>query len=250
MSNVRLFVGGSPVQDTFLHHSGKPQYFGPPFAGPRYPDTPVANAPYDAAAPRADFVASEPLNPALFERQMNAFLDARPGVNDIIELVLVPTNHFLFGVRFDVVNPDPLMNGATVSITGVRYRVKAATAVPPSDSDLDATEDPEFALAATDQGLSPIPLDVPSSNVLWLAKCDGDYVIPRYVEPEIRTTTGGDPVTTIHESGALVLGLKIKSVPTAVPPGNPAPPPLKIWEMRGPCFMSAVISGFNFKTNT
>jgi hypothetical protein len=234
--DVRLFQGGSAEQTSWVHCEDTPQYFGPPFGGPRHRETPLGNNPYDAAAPRPDFVASEPLNPRRYERQMNAFRDSRPAAGNIIQLVIVPVNHYLHAVRVDVAEPDPLMVGATVSITGQIYEEE--TNEPFEDYTL--AEAPEFAAAATAQGLADIPLDVRGSHVLWMTKVTSGYAVPHYVPPVARTTGSGEIV--LLERGALILGLKIKTLPTNQDVG--------IQDMAGPIFMAGIISGFAFKHTT
>ncbi|MDR1308539.1 MAG: hypothetical protein LBL95_01355 [Deltaproteobacteria bacterium] len=254
--DVCLFQGGTPEFGNFFHCSGTPQYSGPPFGGPRYPDKPLGNNPYDAAAPRGDFAASAPMWPRVFEKQRNAFLDSRPADGNVIQLVLVPVNHYFWGVRVDVAEPDEDMAGATVSIAGQLFAEKDA-----ESGEFTLTEDPAFALAAQAQGLANIPLDVRGSYVLWMGRVAGGgivdgtvtggavvdgsvaggYVMPYYVAPVEKTTSGATPEKVLLERGALVLGLKIES-----PPSNSD---VKIWHMRHPVFMSAVITAFNFKDN-
>jgi hypothetical protein len=258
--DVSLFQGGTADHGTFVHCLGQPQYFGPPFGMPRHKNNPLGNSHYDAASPRADFTASEALYPAVFEKQRNAFHDSLVGgaadVGRTIQLVIVPVNHYLMGVRFDVAEPDPNMAGATVAITG---QLVTESLTEPYD-EFDIAEDPEFAAAATAQGLADIPIAVPSSNTLWLAKvggsavsgsanlttgdvtgtAGGSYLTPYYVAPQVRVDSDGH--THLLERGALLLGLKIKSLPTDAK--------YKIWDMANPMFLSAIITAFNFKSNT
>jgi hypothetical protein len=234
-NDVRLYKGGTPLPGNYVHCLGTPQYFGPPFGGRRHADTPLGNSPYDAASPRACFTSTEPLNPSVFELQMNAFLDAQPDVGNIIQLALVPVNHYFWAVRVDVAEPDDRMAGATLAIAGQRYEETDFTG-----QEFSLAEDPEFDAAAQAQGLSDSPLDVRSSTALWLGKVASGYVMPYYVAPSAMADAKGQPV--LLERGALVLGLKIKTLPSS--------PSVKIWEMRNQVYMSAVITAFNFKSNT
>jgi hypothetical protein len=148
-------------------------------------------------------------------------------------MIIVPTNYWIDMVRFDVNNEDRLLAGMTVSITGQRVRVDPAD---PYNAFLAPVEEPIFATAAAAQSVAPIPLDAPSSTVLWLtqlsnATVTGDipagtdggggtlnngaatgFIQPLYVEPEFYTDAGGKLIR--HETGALILGIKIETAAT------------------------------------
>jgi hypothetical protein len=258
MADVPLFVGGT-AEFKPVHCQGDPQIWTAPFGNKRFRGTPIANAKYDGCAPRADFVASEPLFPSVLQRQFNNLKHFKPAVGDMLQLIVVPTNHYLFGVRFDVGDVDPNMAGATVAITGVRRRVDPTD---PDNAYID-TEDTFFADAATAQSIADIPLDEPSSTVLWLTKIVGGgatgtippgtdsgggtlqngassgFVVPYYVEPELVTVDG---VPEFYETGGLILCLKVKSLPSDTN--------IHLCDMLVDCYMSTIISGFECKSST
>jgi hypothetical protein len=183
-------------------------------------------------------------------------MDAQPGVGDIIEMIVVPTNHYIEYLRFDVCMADANMLGATVAMTGVRYRVDNTK---DPYRDFTVTEDPDFAAAATAQGIADIPLDVPSSTFLSLLTVGsmdinatapsgggavtvtsaGGYAVPKYVEPEflVPNIPGAGPAKERFQTGALVLGIKIKT--------NPTDAKKKIWDAGHSFYLTTRISGFD-----
>jgi hypothetical protein len=184
-------------------------------------------------------------------QQFNNIKHFKPDVDDILQLVLVPCNHFLIGVRFDVSDEDPNMDGALVRIAGQRVAVD-----PTNPDSYLISELPDFDDAAAAQGLGDIPLDVPGSYVLWLAKLSnggatGDapagggpitsggatgYFQPLYVPPETINYAGK---TKHYMTGGLYLGLKVVHQPTDVA--------YTIGDMTNTCYMGAHIFGFEFK---
>jgi hypothetical protein len=180
-------------------------------------------------------VASEPLKPMTFPVQRDTLKYFKPVVGDTVYLVLVPSGHYLWGVRFDVGEDDPTMAGGTVSITG--FRASPNLADPDDPDQYTYTEIAAFATAATAQGLADIPLDVASSNILWVGSSISGTPVPMYVAPQLAVINGQH----VHiEYGAILLGIKIKTLPTGK----------NIWDARGDFYMAAIINGFEFKTNT
>jgi hypothetical protein len=225
--DAQIFKGGTPPIN-YGQGAGFPTLYHPPFGRRPFDTSPPFNAHYDGAAPSVSFAAGAPLKPSELGWQKDNLAYADLMVGDTIQMVLVPTNHWIDSVRFDVNNHDPRMAGATVEITGQRIRVD------PSDPNkfLAAAVVADFAAAIAAQGVSPIPLDMPSSTVLWLSKilaggATGDapagggpitnggasgYVTPLYVEPEFVPDASGIPRR--YETGGLLIGVKILTLPT------------------------------------
>jgi hypothetical protein len=253
MADTPLFSGGTHEFKAY-HCADTPQFYRPPFAQPHMEGSPVADSLYDAAAPRVGCVASQPLFPSINEIQRKTILHFKPEEGEILQLLLIPCNHYVTAVRFDISQDDPDMAGATVSIAG-----QMVTADPDDpETKYDVAEDQEFEDAATAQGLSDIPLHKASTNVLWLSKLVGGgatgtapggtdggpitdgaatgYVIPYYVPPQ---TLPWKAKNRNFMTGGLLLGVKIKSAPT-----NSA---VTLADMKACCYMGATIFGFDFK---
>jgi hypothetical protein len=173
---------------------------------------------YNGAAGHFDYPAWCVLSPRFSNYQYNNLKYANVVEDSIIEMILIPINYYIGPIRFDVNRYDASMAGATVEITGVRYRVDSTN---PTGNWI-ATEDTFFHTAHVNQAIAPIPLDVPSSTVLYtgmatsVVAADGvalgaQYFKPYYVEPEF-VGTGADKAR--YETGALLLGLKIIDMPT------------------------------------
>ncbi|MDR2198261.1 MAG: hypothetical protein LBR53_02180 [Deltaproteobacteria bacterium] len=216
--------------------------------------SPPFNARFNGSSPRVDYAAGTALRPSEVEWQRKNLLASSPGVGDTIQMLKVPTNHWIYVVRFDVNNADPKLEGATAAITGQRVNVNPAD---PYNKYVLKT-DPEFAAAAKAQDLAPIPLDKPGSQVLWLNKIfthgvmvDAPavggpsnnvtltgYVMPYYVAPEF-ITFGTPPNGEIvrFETGSLLLGIKILSLSTANPSVN-------IWDSTTDFYLTTRVIGF------
>jgi hypothetical protein len=233
MADAQVFKGGTPVIK-YGWSKDDPILSRAPFGRYGYSETsPPFNAHYDGSAGQYTYAAGCPLKPNELAWQKTNLKYAKLDVNDVIQMIVVPTNHWIDMVRFDVNNHDDRLAGATVSITGQRLRVDPND---PYNKFLDPEEDPIFEAAATAQGVVPIPLATPSSTILWLSQISSatitgtippgtdaaggvidagtatGFVQPLYVEPEFYA----DPAGTLkrHETGALILGIKIVCMPT------------------------------------
>lgn len=210
MANVKLSYGGTSIIN---HHqcAGSPQLTEAPYGHRALtPASPHFDAHADEILAKPTYVLSYPLRPSVLEVQRNNIKVGNPKAGDSVYLVYVPVNHFLEAIRLDVSVADSIMVGATIEPVGALEKWNPVT------KQFDVAELPEVKAAATAQGVTPIPIDVPSSTVFFLTKVTDDYAVPLYVAPVLNKLTGaaGDTLYEWHQSGALHLGFKIVTMPT------------------------------------
>jgi hypothetical protein len=256
MANAQVYKGGTPVV-RYGAGAEDPTEYGPPFGrnsfgGPAYGpfmNQPPFDAKFNGAAGQLTYPAGCPLSPARMRWQKTNLLAAKPGVDDIIDMLVVPVNHWIDYVRFDVVRADTALAGAAVIPTGSLYTVDPAD----PNGVYIRTEDAFFVNAATAQGITSIPLDVPSSTfisvtslvnasiagtapngggAITITSADG-YVRPYYVAPEFVTHKGE---LRRFQTGGLLLGIKILSEPTNTN--------IKIWDARTDFYLTTRVTGF------
>jgi hypothetical protein len=209
MADAQIYTGGTPVVG-YGRGEGDPNLYRPPYGKYPFDTSPPFNAHYDGASGSVDYAAGMPFKPSELGWQRTNLKHARPVVGDVIQMIVVPCNHWITTVRFDVGKPDARMAGATVAITG--QRVAPAAADPYDWRLFTTTVEPLFAAAATAQGVAAIPLDVASSTRLNLMAVTAGYAEPLGVEPVFHANAAG--VLERHETGALILGVRIVSMPT------------------------------------
>jgi hypothetical protein len=265
MADVQLYRGGTP-EVKFMFCEGDPVRSGPPFGQIGFKKTPPYNAAADGCYIQKDHTLGRPFIPSDDEAVWNKFKAADPQVGEFLQCIVVPVNHYVDAVRFDINSPDPGLAGATVIISAQKVEWD------PTAQAFVWTEIPDVVDAAAAQGKdTPIPLDVPSSTAIFLGKVMVDtnvsvstsvtvdigngigtgsgagtgtnygYAVPLYVEPLI-VASGNQPNISYvrHESGAIVLGLKILSMPT---PGAKAHTFLH--QALNDFYMSAKVHGFD-----
>jgi hypothetical protein len=233
--DAQIYKAGTPVT-RYGFDAGDPTLYTPPFGRYKFSETsPPFNAHFNGAAGSVDYPAGCPLKPRELQWQRDNLRYAELDVGDIVQMIVVPTNHWITMVRFDVNNHDATMAGVTVSMTGQLVQVDPTD---PYNKFLAPVELSIFADAATAQGVAPIPLDTPSSTILWLNTMDSASVTgdipagtdsgggtlangaatgfshPLYVAPEFHPDANGD--LHRHETGALILGIKIVALPTGI----------------------------------
>ena len=157
MAHVQVFKGGTPIIK-YGAGEGEPIEYGFPFGRNSLGGTgswgePFNQPPFDAhfngAAGQVTYPAGCHLSPSRLRWQRDNLRQARLAVDDVIDMILVPVNHWIDYIRFDVVEADPKLAGATVTIVGTRVTVD------PADPDrlCVIAEDPDFAAAQTAQGI-------------------------------------------------------------------------------------------------
>lgn len=235
MADVKLFRGGTP-DVKFMYCEGDPVISGPPFGQIGFKHTPPYNAAVDGVYTHKDHTIGMPVIPFDFEWQRNNIKAANPQVGDFIQLILVPVNHYVDAVRFDVNAPDPGLAGATVAISAQKVEWDPATRA------FVWAEITDVADAATAQSKdTPIALDVPSSTTIFLSETSTGYAVPLYVEPLIVVSGTAPNLNYVrHESGGIMLGLKILSLPA---PSVTAHTSLE--QAINDMYMSAKIHGFD-----
>jgi hypothetical protein len=232
MGDAQVYKAGSPVIK-YGRGADDPTLYTPPYGRHKISDTsPPFNAHVNGSSGQFTYSLGCPLKPHELEWQRTNLRTANLGVGDTIQMLVIPVNHWIEMMRFDVNNPDPGLAGATVTLTGQRVRVDPGD---PYRSYL-VTPEPVITAALAAQSAGPIPLDVPSSVILWLNRlvnaavtgtippgtdsgggaltggaADG-FVQPLYVEPEFYPNAAG----TIQrfETGGLILGIQISTMPT------------------------------------
>ena len=221
MADIQLYKAGVFVPN-YMWKKGDHPRTGPPFAPSAFGERiPPYNAQFDGNFNVKDYTAGFPLIPADNEAQRNALKTANPQVGDILQLILVPTNHYVDFLRFDVhladianttsTPPYPGMTGAAVALTAQRVEYN------PTTQEYEFTEIPDVTDALAAQGLpATIPLDMPSTVMVSLLRVEAGYVQPLYAPPILRTIAG-PPVTYFRdETGGIMLGLKITALPADV----------------------------------
>ena len=256
MAHAQIFKGGTP-DIRYGRGEGDPTLYGPPFGRDSF--GPFSNGPYmnqppfdahiNGAAGRVSYALGCELAPSRIGWQLDNLKAAKPTVDEAIDMILVPVNHYIEYLRFDVIGYDPRMAGATVTFTGARYTVN-----PADFNDFIRTEDPFFVNAATAQGITAIPLDDPSSTfisvmtlqnadiqgtapggggAITITSADG-YVLPYYVPPEFTGATAAE--RRRHQTGGLLLGIKILT--------EPSDTNVRVWDCRHDFYLTTRASGF------
>lgn len=228
MAELNLFAGGTPLFQAV--HCGCCEAGGgtltnqwtAPFGYKNNKGTPPLDAHYDEAygSGAGDFAMGMPLNPSLMEWQYENLKCFDPAVGDFIRLINNPCNHWVSVLRFDVNGADPLMAGAAVTF-GMQqvdpvfgdaddpHRVTSYNWAAPSP-------DPVATAAAAQDVSDPIPLDLPSSTILFLEHVNEEgYLVPLYYPPVFTESTAGTRTIRVrHQGGGFSLGLTISSLPT------------------------------------
>jgi hypothetical protein len=207
MADAQIYKGGTVVV-SYGQGEGHPNLYRPPYGKYGFDSAPPFNAHFNGAAGSVDYPGGCPFKPSELTWQRDNVRYAALGQGDILQMLQIPCNHWISLIRFDVNNADPRMAGATATITGQRVRVSTAD---PYNVFTTATE-PLITAAVTAQGVPAIPLDVPSSTIVWLSDVSTGYAVPLYVEPEFVNDVSGVPRR--HETGALLLGIRIASMPS------------------------------------
>lgn len=209
MANVPLWKGGTP-EINFMHCMGHPTVFTPPFGLSNYDKTPPFDAHSDNAYGAAGYYTDGmPLIPQedIMRWQRDNLAYFKPSVGDILRLMVIPCNHYLEHIRFDVNAEDTLMAGATVLMTCEEVTKQ-------TDGSYLFNEKDWITAAATAQAKgNPIDLSTPSSTVVSLIKVTDGYAAPLYVQPTFAPDSVSG-VTVRNQECGVVLGLRIVTMPS------------------------------------
>jgi hypothetical protein len=211
MADVVLYKGGTP-DIKYYWTKDTPVVYSPPFGHSSHirPHTPPFDAHYEAEmGGKATFTAGYPFVPSRLSWQQVNVRAFKPVVGDMLQMIVVPVNHYIQSIRLDVNAEDPGMAGATVDIAG-----QWIAEDPGDPTRFVVTPSTEIDAAAAAQSGQGISLAVQSSTVIWLAKIDSGYVAPLYVPPQFITPPSPNNVLTRYQGGGLILGLKISALPT------------------------------------
>jgi hypothetical protein len=232
MADAQVIKGGTSVIN-YQFCDKTPSLYGPPFGHVHKPFTPPFDAHYEGEmGGKATFAAGTPLLPSKLTWQKINLEAAKLAVGNVIQMVIVPVNHYINYIRLDIADADKNMAGATVNFAGQWY---AESAADPTVFTLTASS--EISTAVTDQTIAAISLAAQSSTLLTVTMVEDDYVKPLYVPPRFITTGAGvSQVTTRYQGGALILGVQIKSLPSD--------PKFKISDFAGSLYLTTRIEGF------
>lgn len=165
MADVKLYKGGTPLVK-YMWCDCTLVEFDAPFAYPNNQGT----APYDSHADGAYaggigyFTIGTPIRPRLMTWQRDALRCNEVAVDDILQTVWIPVDHYATYVNFKSLDTDERMAGATVTLT-----VQEVTRNEDGVYVYEEVADMEDALAAQDLG-DPIPLDAPFNVMVSLLR--------------------------------------------------------------------------------
>jgi hypothetical protein len=232
MADAQIIKGGTPVIN-YQFCDKTASLYGPPFGHMHKPFTPPFDAHYEGEmGGKVTFAAGAPLIPGVLPWQAINLRAAKPVVGNVIQMIIVPVNHFIHYLRIDVADADTNLAGATVQFAGQWYKESATD---PTVFNLSACT--EIADAITAQSSAVISLAAQSTNFLSVALVEDDYVQPLYVKPQFVTvTTNGVAEIKRCQGGALILGVQIKSLPTNTK--------FSISDFAGSLYLTTRIEGF------
>lgn len=235
MADVSLIKGGTPVIK-YMWCENDYNQFEPPFGNAHIPLTPPYDAHVDGAygSGAAYFTLGMPVRPNLvgMDWQRKAFADKNPQVDDFIDLLVIPEDHFVTAINFKIVESDARMAGATVALSARTVQLNAA-------GEFVYTEIPDVEDAVAAQAVnSPIPVDKPYNAFVSLVKADGGYAVPLYAAPSL---PAADEASSPVFGKTLVLGVKVVSLPT----DNK----VSFQHMMNGWYLSAKVQGFECPTH-
>lgn len=236
MADVKLFKGGTPEVNYMWCEKDYAQ-FNPPFGRPNLKESPPYDSHMDGAygSGLAYFTMGAPVRPNRGSYggmlwQKKALADKNPQVDDFIDLLIVPQNHFVTALNFKIMESDAHMAGASVALTA-----RALTYQADGTYTLEEISDVEDATAA--QSVGSIAIDKPCNVFVSLMKVDGDYMVPLYANPTVPGAEEDDAPTFGRD---LILGVKVVALPT----DNK----YQLQHMLNGWYLSAKVAGFECPT--
>lgn len=232
MADVSFYRGGTPhVNYMWCEHDYA--QWSPPFNMPNLALTPPYDAHVDGAygSGLGYFTLGMPVCPRIMEWQQKAFLAKKVGVDDVIDLLVVPEDHFVTALNFKIVAPDAHMAGATVVPVA-----RTLTATGDGVYEYDELTDIEDALTAQ-QLPTAIGVDKPVNVFVSLLKVTNGYAKGLYATPGLPPVDASGNGTP---SKPIVLGLKVLTKPTDSKYDFP--------NMVNAWYMSAKVQGFECPT--
>lgn len=234
MADVSFIRGGTPVVRYMWCEGDYPQFL-PPHSEHNILKSPPYDAHSDGAYNLGYFTLGMPFRPngvgMFWQRDM--LRDKNPQVDDIIDLIAVPEDHFVTGINFKIVEPDPQLAGCTVALTA------RAVSYDEDSGSFTFTEISDVEDAVTAQAITaPIPVDKPYNAFVSLSKVVGGYAVPLYAKP---TLPPADDSGSLVPGRTIYLGLKIVSLPSN---SN-----VKIWMAQNGWYLSAKTQAFECPTH-
>lgn len=242
MANAQFFRGGSPVIRYMWGEKDYPQ-FKEPFETAYLQDTPPYNAHVDGAYNLGHFTLGMMIRPNGEENvglpwQRKLLEDTDPQVDEFIDLIVVPADHYVTMLNFKIAEEDKSFAGATVQLCARTVQLQA-------DGTYKYQELTDVNAAVKAQGLTEnIDVSKPCNIMVSLMKVTGKvsntsctgYAVPLYATPTINAASGGSATF----SKTILLGLKVKTRPTDSKVN---------WSMiKKGWYMSAKIQGFECPT--
>lgn len=241
--DAKVYKGGSPVIQ-FPFCEGNYAQFEPPFSTVGVDKLEPYLSHADGAYQIGYFTLGMPIVPKWMPYQRAALADAALAVDDIIQCLWIPADHYAKFLNFKVVGDDPDLDGATVTLTAQSVTVDQNGAFVYTE-----ISDIEDAAAAQGAG-APIALDTDSNTMISLMKvatlaeldvtASGNAVdTPGTVN--VTGTAEGDvvgyvqPLYSTPENWILV-GLKIASLPHDVT--------VSLADAKNGWFLSLKVEGF------
>jgi hypothetical protein len=209
--DVQVYKGGTPVV-SYGMGEGHPNLYRPPYGKYPFDTSPPFNAHFNGAAGKVDYPAGTPLKPSELLWQRDNLRVTSLAAGDTIQMIVVPCNHWITMMQFDVGTEDARLAGATVQFN---VQVVQPAAADPFDwRQFTTAVDPRFTAALTAQSPPAVPLDVPGTSRIYLTDVSTGYAVPLTAEPVFYPDSNVPPVPRRHETGALILGIKIVTMPT------------------------------------
>lgn len=248
MANINLYKGGTPVP-RYKWCEGDYAQFQPPFQTGLSSTingiyrTPPYDSHFDGVQAVGYYTGWMPIVPAIMPGQKNAFRNGPIAVDDIIQCIWIPVDHYATFLNFKVQGEDPRLAGATVSLT--------AQTVTMTNGEPVYAEIQDVENAAAAQGYSaPIAIDTTSNTFISLMRVasSASLAVTGTNDAGSNTVTGtatGEVAGYVRPlysapNVVTVLGLKIVALPTD---DN-----VTLDMMNNAMYMSAKIEGFECAT--
>ncbi len=264
MANIHMYRGGTPNYIGGAWCAKDYTKFNPPFGEANLVKTPPYDSHIDGAYNLGNFTLGMPVRPngVGMEWQRKAMDEAgRPEVGDVMQLIVVPHDHFVTALNFKVADPDARLAGAAVKLV-------VQSGVFNADGEYVITTLDTLDTAMKAQGLTnAIALDNPSNTFVSLlslaspggtdgataaikahnadsnqaayqATVSGGYIVPLYANPTVPAAAG----STSPEYGRdLIFGLEILSLPND--------PTVSLAMAQNGWYLSLKAGGFECPTN-
>lgn len=237
MADVVLYKGGTP-EVKYMWCENDYAQFNPPFGRPNLKESPPYDSHMDGAygSGLAYFTMGMPVRPnngltggMLWQKK--ALADKDPQVDDFIDLLVIPQNHYVTSLNFKIMESDAHMAGASVTLSARELKSDGK-----GGFTLTEISDVEDALTAQSV-TTPIPIDKPCNVYVSLVKTDTGYAVPLYANPTIPAADDSSVPTYGRD---IIIGVKVVALPTDSR--------FKLHNMLNGWYLSAKVAGFECPT--